>query len=409
MADAPAHIGLFDLPLELRLQIYEHVLASHQHVRQKNQPTNAHLRLLYVCKQIKEEAEPLLRRYVSLSREHQIEAFLLHAPPSLYAQVKWADVANEGRVFRPAKLGEGEDSPLSSLHAVLGRMTALKQLRVFECRQGLPLNLQSAMSMHRTRPLALRFERAMFPRGGPALSVYELYTNHDTRVELFDALPPRALVSLRLSGEILTPPEQREPLPVPALRDLVLHSVQGNFFDRHTVDECFPGARLESFAYALGHRLGFELRNHHLESLVAGHGSRLRRLVLLGCSRLSSTVLSQCLEGLPVLEFFALSLITVDELRSNFVLALPPRLAVFKLQVINAWYAIALKDEERGLCDAIESAVLLREKPYKQVCLFFRTQMMTEDGRQERWSQIARERRVQLTIGPWEAPMMDEL
>ena len=40
------------------------------------------------------------------------------------------------------------DTPLSALHIALGRMTSLRHLRVFQCRQGLPLNLQNTMNMH---------------------------------------------------------------------------------------------------------------------------------------------------------------------------------------------------------------------------------------------------------------------
>lgn len=255
--------------------------------------------------------------------------------------------------------------------------------------------------------LRLGFERALFPKGGPALRLYEQHLNPDTRVELFDTVPPTALVALRLSGEIVAAPGNRGPQPAPALRELALDGVIGTFFDRHTIDECFPGAHLDSFTYVLGHRLGFELRNNHLESLVAEHGAHLRTLVLRGCSRLSSTVVSRCLEALPALEYFALSLVTVNEAQSNFVESLPPKLAVFKLQVINAWYAIPLKEAERGLCDAIERRVLLRETPYLQVCLCFRQQLMMEEGRQERWTQIAQERHVQLDIGRWDGQIID--
>ncbi|KAI0375379.1 hypothetical protein BV20DRAFT_1117762 [Pilatotrama ljubarskyi] len=398
------HRGLLDLPVELRLVIYDHFLADHQQVRRKTQPSNVHIRLVYTCKQIAQEAGPILHRYISLLHERQIQTFLLHAPSSVCTQVEWADVANDGRVFRGVDTDQ-EDAPLSSLHVALDRMTALKRLRVFQCRQGLPINLQNTMSLHRSRRLGLRFERAMFPRNAPALHLYELHISPETRVELFDALSPGALVALRLSGEIVAPPGERNLMPVPALRHLTLHGITGNFFDRHTVDECFPGARLEWFIYALGHRLGFEIRNHHLDSLATVYGNSLRRLILLGCSRLSSTNITRCLESLPVLQYFALHLVTVDELRSNFVLSLPPKLMVFRLQVINAWYAVALKEEERGLCDAIESTVLTRDPRYCRVCVCFRTQLMTEEGRRDRWERIARD----LEIGPWENRMVDEI
>lgn len=40
------------------------------------------------------------------------------------------------------------DAPLSNLHIALARMTALRRLRVFQCRQGLPINLQNTMKLH---------------------------------------------------------------------------------------------------------------------------------------------------------------------------------------------------------------------------------------------------------------------
>ena len=94
--------SFIQLPPELRLHVYGIVLADHQHVRKKLQPSNAHLRLLHTCRQIAEEAGGTFRRYVSLLHEHQIHAFLLSAQPSLLSQIEWADVANDGRVFHSA-------------------------------------------------------------------------------------------------------------------------------------------------------------------------------------------------------------------------------------------------------------------------------------------------------------------
>ncbi|KAI1793928.1 hypothetical protein LXA43DRAFT_1120387 [Ganoderma leucocontextum] len=404
--------SLLGLPTELRLQIYDHALAEHRHIRMKHQPSNAHFRLLHTCRQFSEEAGSTYRHYISLLHEHQINAFILYAEPSLVSQIEWADVANDGRVFQSARKDQEDtepDTPLSNLHIALSRMTSLRRLRVFQCRQGLSINLQSTMSLHRSRPLALRFERAMFPTNVALLSSYELFLNPETRVDAFDAVRPDDVVSLRFSGEILASAETREAARMPHLRHVVLHGTTGNYFDRHTMNQCFPHAHLESFTYALGHRLGFEIRNHHLESLAAAYGTGLRKLVLLGSSRLSSAAITQTLEGLPALEYFALHLVTVDELRSNFVNALPPSLTIFKLQIINAWYAVPLKDEERALCDSIEEEVLRRDVPFHQVCICFRVQILTEDGREERWARIAEDRRIDLRIGPWESRMIEDM
>ena len=95
--------SLFALPTELRLHIYDLLLADHRHVRMKQQPSNAHFRLLHTCRQFSEEAGSSFRRYISLLHEHQINAFLLFAEPSFASQIEWADVANDGRVFQSAR------------------------------------------------------------------------------------------------------------------------------------------------------------------------------------------------------------------------------------------------------------------------------------------------------------------
>ncbi|KAI0756625.1 hypothetical protein C8Q80DRAFT_1264661 [Daedaleopsis nitida] len=409
--------SFLDLPPELRLQIYDDFLDEHQRVRLRTQPSNAHIRLLHTCRLIAEEAGSSFRRYISLLHEHQIHAFVLYTDPAFCAQIAWADVANDGRVFHSSANDQPETvTPLSNLHIALARMTALKRLRVFQCRQGLPINLQNTMSLHRSRRLGLKFERAMFPKDALSPSYYELYVSPETRVDLFQAINPSNIVALRYSGEMVGqkrrkrdgPPDSMS-MSMPALRHVVLQGVTGNYFDRQTIDECFPDAHIESFSYALGHRLGFEIRNQHLESLVASHGLRLRKLVLLGCNRLSSTVITQSLENLPVLQFFALHMVTVDDLRSNFVRALPPSLTAFKLQVINAWYASPLLAQERDLCEAFEGEILQRDTPLASVYVCFRDKLLVEGGRKDRWKQIAEDRRFRLHIGPWEDQMMEDM
>ena len=110
-----------------------------------------------------------------------------------------------------------------------------------------------------------------------------------------------------------------------------------------------------------------------------------------------------------MLEYFALHLVTVDDLRSNIVHAFPQSLDVLKLQVVNAWYAVPLMAEERGLCEAIENEVLNRDRRFDTVCVCFRKQLLAEDGRQDRWKQIAVERQFRLHIGAWEHRMVEEI
>ncbi|KAI0931982.1 hypothetical protein AcW1_000755 [Taiwanofungus camphoratus] len=295
-----------------------------------------------------------------------------------------------------------EARPLSSLHLALRRMTALNHLRVFQCRQGIPIILPRLNSTG----IAISFENAMYPDGcRHRLASYELFVDSETRVSAFEAISPQSVEVLRLSGDCRLPATPW----TPALRQVTLYGITGNYFDQHAVDECFPGARLESFMYGLGHRLGFEIRNRHLESLAAISGPNLRKLVLLGCSRLSSAVIAACLQNLPSLEHLALGLVTVDELRTNFILALPPTISVFMLQIMNAWYAVALLTEERSLCEAIEGTVLLRTVPPRHACLNFRDRLMNEAGRRQRWEEIARNRHFDLDIGPWESSYLEEL
>ncbi|KAH9950483.1 hypothetical protein B0H21DRAFT_819283 [Amylocystis lapponica] len=366
------------IPVEIRLSIYDDYLAEHQFISKRQQPSNLHIRFLHTCRQIDREAGSFFRRYISFSNERQINAFILRADESLASHVEWADVANDGRVFSaPAPRSKDDEvwdtrsclccletrlivckeavpTPLSNLHLALRRMTSIKRLRVFQCRQGLPID----------------------PQGSPSNS--NLFLEPDTRVDPFDVVPPQSVETLRLSGECR----------------IATHA-----------SRCAP----RSFIYALGHRLGFELRNRHLESLAAARGAQLRTLVLLGCTRLTSTALATCLHNLPALEHFALGLLTVDELRTNFVLALPPGVAVVKLQVSNAWYAVPLWEEERGLCDALENTILRREVPPTRVCVQFRDGLMLEGGRKERWEAIARKRRFRLDVGPWEGEYMEHV
>ncbi|TBU52713.1 hypothetical protein BD310DRAFT_939694 [Dichomitus squalens] len=109
------------------------------------------------------------------------------------------------------------------------------------------------------------------------------------RRHLLDAVLPDSTVALRFSGELVARLEAYDAVRMPCLRHVTPHGVTGSYFDRHPVDRCFPDAHLESFLHAL------RVRNHHLESLAASYGPRLRKLVRLGCSRLSSTVITQCL------------------------------------------------------------------------------------------------------------------
>jgi hypothetical protein len=105
---------------------------------------------------------------------------------------------------------------------------------------------------------------------------------------------------------------------------------------------------------------------------------------------------------LPTLEYFAVSIITVNELRSNFVLALPQTISVLKLQVTHAWYATPLFGEERERCNALETGIMHRRPPPDAMYISMHSEAMNQGGRAERWRTIADEAKFTLRIGPQE-------
>ncbi|KAI9572894.1 hypothetical protein HD554DRAFT_2185107 [Boletus coccyginus] len=385
--------AFLDLPLDVRLIIYDLLLSSNQTVSLSLQPSNAHLRLLHSCRQVYDEATPAFRRYISLRTELQVERFhhFISSSPETALSVRWADVANDGCITET--LHTGCATPASQLYRILAKLTSLDKLRVFDVRGCHPY----AMNIPRSR-YRLDFEGAMYPTDAPHLASYELYLGPSTRVAPFDRIPSDRLRALRLSGNChLTPGAS-----FPALRHLTIRSVTSNAFDKIKFSIVFAGSRLESFTHAPGHRLGFEIRNVHLESLVNGPGRSLRKLVLLGSTRLATSAIASCLRSLPTLEYFALSFVTEDELGENFTLALGRSLRTLKLQITYAWYAIPLFDEERAICDSLEERVLSPRSLLDTIYISFHSRLMTEDGREARWKRIAQAQHLTLKIGPWE-------
>lgn len=245
----------------------------------------------------------------------------------------------------------------------------------------------------------MSFELCLFPDVRPDnLVSYELFLDPTTQASIFQTVPNAKLQKLRLSGDCRLPKKE----PTPSLRSLNLHAITSNHFDVRPINDTFPDCHLDSFAYSMGHRMGFEIRDAQLRSLVQGIGSRLRKLVLLGCKRLTSSVISECLWELPGLECFALSLITHDELQSNFVLALASSVRVVKLHVVEGKWTRPFVEEENALCDALEDK--MKQEPMLSILrVHFRESVMVSDGRAARWKRIAAERRVDLRWGSWEA------
>lgn len=105
------------LPVEVRLVIYDAYLMEHLQVKQNRQATNGRLRILRTCRQINDEALPILSRYVSLSNEFEINAFTLNTSDAVAARVLWADVANDSRVIMPSKKAREEVALAAQLAA----------------------------------------------------------------------------------------------------------------------------------------------------------------------------------------------------------------------------------------------------------------------------------------------------
>lgn len=97
--DVMATATFLELPVEVRLVIYDVYLMMHQRVEQRRQPINSHLKLLRTCRQIYDEAHPIFWQYISLRDELEINAFILNTSDAAAARVLWADVANDTRVF----------------------------------------------------------------------------------------------------------------------------------------------------------------------------------------------------------------------------------------------------------------------------------------------------------------------
>lgn len=167
------------------------------------------------------------------------------------------------------------------------------------------------------------------------------------------------------------------------------------------MEKQFNHSNLQSFRYAQGNnRMGSEITDRYFQSLVSGPDVGLRKLALLGCSKLTYTSLASCLRSLPLLEYFALSLVTVRELRDSFITALPASVFVFKLKISNAWYTDLFLQQETELCDELEASILHRQPPPQSVSLNLRDSVL--NGRDVHWCIMARVSGYSLTLGPWE-------
>ncbi|KAI0034321.1 hypothetical protein K488DRAFT_45870 [Vararia minispora EC-137] len=385
-------MGLIELPAELRLNIYEYFLLRHTRIKGGNQPNNSHLALARVCRTIHIEATPLLHTYISLRTEHQISKFVYHVDASRCNVVTWADVANDGRVMLTP-----QSSPVSRLFLALRKMTGLKCLRVFDCKSG--VRAPDGPRFHGR--VILKSEEAMFPDDGAMarstpIETYKLCVSPTTRSTLFTNIPPTHICTLRLSGDCIFP----DASDFSSLRELILDAVTGNHFDRRALDSTFTSSRLETFCYRMGGMGSLELRDSHLESLRTGIGTTIRRLALVGCSRLTGNGLAALFDQLRNLTYLALDMITVRQLQVGFIRVLSPKLELFKFAITNVSYAQPLIAEEVMLCDEIES-LIDRDQPPQSMHLKLRDEVLQSSGRWAKWETMVKHRGIDLRTGVW--------
>ncbi|KAL1739316.1 hypothetical protein HDZ31DRAFT_85943 [Schizophyllum fasciatum] len=335
-----------DLPLEIRLAVYEGLLADYRAIERAKQPDNAHLLLLRVSKQVSAECE----------RQYHV----------------------------------------SSLNECIAKLTNLRTLRVFDAYRAVNLNTAYGLTRILGSRVHWSFEPAMFlPGPPPQLSAYQMFLTSNQPFALFQLACPQPLRSLHLTGNM-----SLVDTDLPALRHLSLVGVTSTFFDRN-LQGLFATSPMETFVYDYGTARvpSFEMHDTFLKEVLHPHGATLRHLVLLMCSKVTTAALQNCVAQLARLEYFALSFITTREFDSAFVGVLPSTLGVFKIAVKSGKYQPSLNNEEESLCDAIEHSLMAREPPPRSIAVDLREAILRE--RMTRWAATARHRRIHLHIGRW--------
>ncbi|KAI5898129.1 uncharacterized protein SCHCODRAFT_02490504 [Schizophyllum commune H4-8] len=390
-----------ELPLEIRLAVYETYLADHRVVARAQQPDNTHLRLLRVCKQMAAECEVVgFKQYASLSHEDQILSFLKCSDSRLHSRITWLDAANDARVVGSSSA----QYHVSWLHRCITELANLQTLRVFDCHRAVALHRRSGLAHILGSRVQWAFERALFEPGPPPpqLSAYQLFITSLQPASIFQLAETEAVQFLRLSGNVSLCTTD-----LPTLRHLSLVEVTSTFFERK-VEGVFRRSPLESFVYDYGQSRApaFEMHDDFLKEVIQPHGVTLRQIVLLNCNKVTTAALRDCLADLPRLKYFALSFVTTRELDSAFIRVLPPSLEVFKIAIRTGKFQIPLEAEESSLCDAVKVNLLVRVPPPRSISIDLRDAVVGE--RISSWFATARQRRVHLHFGPWKV-ISDEL
>lgn len=151
------------LPFDIRLIIYDLILAETLTVQQSIQPSNAHIRFLHTSSQVYHEARPSFRRYISLRNEFQIERFhnYISSSPETALSVHWADVANDGRIMEFLHAGR-VCAPLASLPQLLIQPSPLGRAGFPAISRARQVDLSRKVARLRCSPLSpLYHERSV--------------------------------------------------------------------------------------------------------------------------------------------------------------------------------------------------------------------------------------------------------
>ncbi|TFK41078.1 hypothetical protein BDQ12DRAFT_733410 [Crucibulum laeve] len=384
--------ALASIPLELRLAIFDHFLYDHKLVRSNKQPSNAHISLLHTCTQFAYEAGQLAgyRKYISLRHERQITSFLKVMDQYDTSHITQIDVANDGRMVKDPQEANSQVVPVSELYLVLQNLKFLDTLRVFENHRARPL-----YDFHPGVRVIWAFEESLFPyQCRRELRSYEIHISPSTHIIALQNISSAKRQRLRLSGCLRLHTRK----DIPNMRHLTITGVTGNFFDRIDAKP-FGNSPLHTFEYAQGDRLGFEIRDRFLLSLLGDTSPHLRKLVLLGCNRLTSSALATCIQSTSRLEYFALSLITVDDWISSIIRSLPESLLVLKLKFRNALRRKITSLAADDLCASLES-LFFRESP--PLAVYLDLGGFIDDGRVEELKTTLVTSAVKLIFGRWE-------
>lgn len=241
------------------------------------------------------------------------------------------------------------------------------------------------------------FENAMFPETRHGLSSYEYFIAPTTKTVVLHSVSGESMRTLRLSGFL----RLDQPLEsCKMLQHLTIHGVTGNYFDQRPLTE-MEDISLQSFQYHQGSALGFEIQTQFLSSVILGSHSSLKKLVLLQCSRLSTTGLVSCLSSLTSLEYFSISLITHNELDGDFIAALAPSTHTIKLKILEARFTRPFITEEKILCESLKCWLPGQAKP--KLLRLHLPHVIYQSSRKKEWMRVALENGVDLKFGDWEA------